>query len=544
MIKTFRSLAVVAVALLASPAAHADAVLGNGSPLPGLPTNSNGSGVAAQPSVLRRIGNIGTHIWTDTYSDVTLAGGATTEVLAGLPQDFDAIKVILGTGWATGGNGTPAALCSATVVPDPSDASLNVASWSNFTFNNAGTVTLPAPISTHQRAWTYSDTLVKPSVPRTDGGVAPLLALRCYQAGNASPVTIAGAAGKNYDGLATHASGRIWRMRRAINDNYASVKQAQFTGSTITGTPTVGSGGTGYAVGDTCTLPPGISGTPAKLTVASLSGSAVATWTRTVNDIYATPAGAGTNPVACATATGTGSGATAIVNYASVAPASQNSLIVGYVAYYRGNVVSQLRVGDSITEAQATIPTTGWGLDAAIANSDKAGTVVEDVNMGRAGATSSTYTTDALDFLAAANAAGALPDIMMIPAYSPNDNVAGPLTAAGYAAGRANAMLAIAQARNLGLVPVIWTGFPTNYVLRPYGTSDQVRLDGNKEVLSYAARGLRVMDFAPILSGPIDGNGQTTLLYSNDNIHPNDAGNALLVAPVAAMTRSIMGTSR
>ncbi len=103
---------------------------------------------------------------------------------------------------------------------------------------------------------------------------------------------------------------------------YTSVPTVTFTGAASTiaasasavlqvqGTPTVGSGGANYAVGDLVTFTNGV-----VLVVATLSGSAVATW----KPITTSPSNPGTvstgstpaNPVVQLTTSGTGTGATA-----------------------------------------------------------------------------------------------------------------------------------------------------------------------------------------------------------------------------------------
>lgn len=100
---------------------------------------------------------------------------------------------------------------------------------------------------------------------------------------------------------------------------YTTVPTVNFSGSaTITasgsavlqvqGTPTVGSGGTGYHVGDTVAFSNGVT-----LTVATLSGSAVATWASATGQGNVSGAGAvvPTNPTAQINTSGGGTGATA-----------------------------------------------------------------------------------------------------------------------------------------------------------------------------------------------------------------------------------------
>jgi hypothetical protein len=90
-------------------------------------------------------------------------------------------------------------------------------------------------------------------------------------------------------------------------------------------TATVVAGGTGYTVGDTLTIV-GATGTPSQLTVATLSGSAVATVTfSTSGSMSALP----TNPVSVTG--GTGSGATFTMTYSIAATQSSFTAGSGYV---------------------------------------------------------------------------------------------------------------------------------------------------------------------------------------------------------------------
>lgn len=111
------------------------------------------------------------------------------------------------------------------------------------------------------------------------------------------------------------------------NGSYTVVPSVSFVGAAtiiasgnailgVQGTPTIGAGGSGYAIGDTAQFPNGV-----VLTVATLSGSAVATWAPVTNAGSVVGAGNPTpiNPVAQVNSSGGGTGATANLNWGVLA---------------------------------------------------------------------------------------------------------------------------------------------------------------------------------------------------------------------------------
>jgi hypothetical protein len=132
--------------------------------------------------------------------------------------------------------------------------------------------------------------------------------------------------------------GTVTAITRTANGSYTSMPTAVISAPTTAGgtqatlsplmsgsTATVVAGGTGYTVGDTLTIV-GATGTPSQLTVATLSGSAVATVTfATSGSMSALP----TNPVSVTG--GTGSGATFTMTYSIAATQSSFTAGSGYV---------------------------------------------------------------------------------------------------------------------------------------------------------------------------------------------------------------------
>jgi hypothetical protein len=133
--------------------------------------------------------------------------------------------------------------------------------------------------------------------------------------------------------------GTVTAITRTVSGSgYTSVPSAVISAPTTAGgtqatlspsmtgvTATVVAGGTGYTVGDTLTIV-GATGTASQLTVATLSGSAVATVTFAVSgNMTALP----TNPVSVTG--GTGTGATFTMTYALAATQSSFTAGSGYV---------------------------------------------------------------------------------------------------------------------------------------------------------------------------------------------------------------------
>ncbi|HEY6527282.1 MAG TPA: SGNH/GDSL hydrolase family protein [Cellvibrionaceae bacterium] len=194
---------------------------------------------------LLKPGNLATHIFGGRMEcSFTLnAAGNTFEVLMGLAQDFDAVRVITAQGQ---GSVTPNISGSVAVVGDTTNAAADAASWSsNLAWGGSSTTPLTNGIAATygRRGIQVSDWIFKSSIPRTDGGPLPLLAVRINVATNASPVMLMGKAGQadDFSNWATHPSGRIWKMRVA-NGNFATTSQASFaaSASTVNACPIIG----------------------------------------------------------------------------------------------------------------------------------------------------------------------------------------------------------------------------------------------------------------------------------------------------------------
>jgi len=203
---------------------------------------------------------------------------------------------------------------------------------------------------------------------------------------------------------------------------------------------------------------------------------------------------------------------------------ANQSPIVGIQYLSRGKVITVCGVGDSITDGRGGYFNEGFIMPATEALSDPAGTAYEYMNCGWSGQAMVTFAERAIDILQSE----VRPDILVLPAASPNDAVS-TITAANVAAFRGQRSRVLAEARRLGVPVVTWTWLPVNTATRPWGATDALRTAYNAEVLAQAGRGIFVADTAPAVSGVTTGS-QVQMLGSatTDGIHPNPAGNAIL----------------
>lgn len=235
-----------------------------------------------------------------------------------------------------------------------------------------------------------------------------------------------------------------------------------------------------------------------------------------------------------------GDGVTTPTNFTggtSATPQSQ-SPIIGFQYLARGRVITVCNPGDSISEGRGTYLGDGFGYQATRLAAALAGIATEFMQGGWSGqscAGITGYAARALDIL---NTQQVLPDVMVMPIGSPNDETV-TLTAAGVLAQRTAVELVISECKRKGVPLVLWTWLPTNYSVRPYGATDALRRAYNADML---ARYPNVVDLAALFYGGVDVNGQDILINAADSIHPNDTGNSLAAALLApAIAKAIFG---
>jgi len=206
----------------------------------------------------------------------------------------------------------------------------------------------------------------------------------------------------------------------------------------------------------------------------------------------------------------------------SAVPQSQ-SPIIGFQYLARGKVITVCNPGDSISEGRGTYIGEGFGCLATRAASAVIGAATEFMQGGWSGqscAGVAGFAARALDIL---NTQQILPDVMILPIGSPNDETV-TLTAAGVLAQKLAIELVISECKRKKVPLVLWTWLPTNYSLRPYGATDALRRAYNATML---AKYPNVVDLASLFFGGVDTNGQDIMILTDDKIHPNDLGNTL-----------------
>jgi lysophospholipase L1-like esterase len=188
---------------------------------------------AAQPPLLRALGNIGSRLIPGRTYNAAYSQEATYELLIAVPCDaFSAVRVVFATG-QTGGATAASVTTTAYVraVPDATDASSAAAIPKQVTLGGATSWPLaPAP-SANRRAYAVSDWITLPSVARGDGGRYPLVVVRAHL--TAGQIVVSGNGSDDFGNWAGHPSGLVHRMRHRIaaTDYAASGNWANFNAS-------------------------------------------------------------------------------------------------------------------------------------------------------------------------------------------------------------------------------------------------------------------------------------------------------------------------
>jgi hypothetical protein len=191
-----------------------------------------------------RFSSIGTRIFGGRMErDIDNTSAFTWEVVTALSQEFDAVRVIFANSRnAAGTTASPVAVAYVAAVADSVEASTDAATWVNVTAAGSSSITLTAASAQYRRAFVVSDWIALSSIPRTDGGTLPLIAIRTWVNGG-NPLTLLGSGGgtDSFANWATKPDGRIWRIRRRAGD-FASTNRTTFTsGATaVNETPIIG----------------------------------------------------------------------------------------------------------------------------------------------------------------------------------------------------------------------------------------------------------------------------------------------------------------
>lgn len=216
------------------------------------------------------------------------------------------------------------------------------------------------------------------------------------------------------------------------------------------------------------------------------------------------------------------------------------SPIIGVIYWAQGRVVNVSGFGDSIQEGRGTYKGGGWGFEACQRLTELGGIAYEWSNFAWAGAPVTDAAGGSADMLVDALAAGFPIDLALLMCFGTNEFPdAASLTDAAIVqeAARpfAQQMANLAEAR----VPtIVLPGLPVSPATKDFGAADARRVAWNLKVRNMP--GLHFVNLEPIFSGPVDGDGQVSIVVAKyaDGIHPGDEGNRdsadLLVPAIAS----------
>lgn len=222
------------------------------------------------------------------------------------------------------------------------------------------------------------------------------------------------------------------------------------------------------------------------------------------------------------------------------------SPVVGFVYWARGQVVGFATCGDSIGNGQGSVIGEGWAVPMLDALEVSTGVAAEYSNLSWAGQeavnTSSGvgFMQRALDVLRDDNIR---PNALMIPVGSFNP-IAAPLTQAHVDKQATMLRRVVSEAVGKGTKVMGYTWIPIRTGAGAYGTSDALRVLYNDDCKG-GINSAEVVDFATTLSAETTG-GMVQLndALTDDDVHPNDAGNALLSAVALPVAIRITGDIR
>lgn len=205
------------------------------------------------------------------------------------------------------------------------------------------------------------------------------------------------------------------------------------------------------------------------------------------------------------------------------------SPIAGVIFLARGQVVNVVRFGDSIMDGRGTYIGDGYVGPACVQASIDTGVAVCDSNLAWSGSPSSQHFQHAKDFIGTFSN---YIDLVVYPDGTPNDADGVPIDATIIANRRRRTSDVIDTATRARIPVLLATWAATNPALRDWNASDSLRRD--TVVLSKTQRDVVLVDTDSVWSGAIDADGQQVMApgVTSDNIHPNDAGNAL-ASPLA-----------
>lgn len=204
-------------------------------------------------------------------------------------------------------------------------------------------------------------------------------------------------------------------------------------------------------------------------------------------------------------------------------------IVAGFEFVTPGQAFTVAYLGDSIADGQGggiTYDSSGFVYEACKELTSLDGRCYLPINLAWSGSTTDTFERR---FVAALEA-GVVPDVLIIPIYSPNDETT-TLTQASMDAMKLRVGSIVRLCREWNIRPILWTGMPSNPTdgggnpLRPYGATDSLRVAHNSWGKAWAGRGIVVLDLASVMSGAtVSGQVHMNDALQSDNIHPNDQG--------------------
>lgn len=219
------------------------------------------------------------------------------------------------------------------------------------------------------------------------------------------------------------------------------------------------------------------------------------------------------------------------------------SPVVGFVYWARGQVVGFATCGDSIGNGQGTVIGEGWAVPLLDALTQSTGVATEYSNFSWAGqeavntSSGTGFMQRALDILRDENVR---PAVLMTPVGSFNP-ISAPLTQAHVDKQATMLRQLVSEAVAKGTKVMGYTWSPIRTAAAAYGTSDALRVSYNSECVA-GINGAEVIDFSATLSAEITGGMvQLNSIYTDDSVHPNDAGNAAISRVALPVATRIIG---
>lgn len=218
------------------------------------------------------------------------------------------------------------------------------------------------------------------------------------------------------------------------------------------------------------------------------------------------------------------------------------SPIIGVEVSLRGRILNVGVLGDSTDEGRGTYKGDGWAGPTCAALEAETGVPVMLSNLSWASQSMGHVYNHALDMITYAMA----PDVLFIPGGSIND-LTPPINSSMIKTCRTNLAATLAQFYGMTKPPhlIIRNIEPCNPAVKNFDASDSIRTNYNAELMTatYGASGFALFDFSTPLSGVTDGDGQVNMLVgaTDDNIHPNDTGNALCVPSALSALKAAIG---